>query len=79
MIALNKDRLIYLDVLRGIAIILIVIGHMERGLVEGGVTTAKYVEILDKLIYAIHLPMLFILSGIVEFKFNSSKNYIFHT
>lgn len=67
-----KERIIYLDVIRGIAIILIVLGHMERGLMGTSIAPI-YIDKLDMIIYSIHLPILFILSGITEVLGNKSK------
>lgn len=70
----NKNtRLNYLDTLRGVAIIMIVLGHMERGLISAGINTG-YANILDTILYSIHLPLMFILSGIVESIFGKLKN-----
>lgn len=60
-----NHRIFCLDAVRGIAIILIVLGHMELGLMNAGITT-NYAFFLNKLIYSIHLPILFVLSGMVE-------------
>lgn len=65
MIEKEKNRLNYLDILRGIAIIMIVLSHMERGMVSAGINSG-YVDFLDMLLYSIHLPLMFILSGITE-------------
>lgn len=69
----NKNRLEFLDILRGIAIIMIVLGHMERGLVSAGVNS-YYALILDTFLYSIHLPLMFILSGMVEGIFGKLDN-----
>ena len=73
MIIKNSTRLNYLDTLRGIAIILIVLGHMERGMVSLGIN-ASYTNILDQIVYSIHLPLMFILSGMVENIFGKLKS-----
>lgn len=43
----NKDRIIYIDVLKGIGILLVVLGHMYN----------------SKLIYCFHMPLFFLLYG----------------
>ncbi len=60
MIEKEKNRLNYLDILRGIAIIMIVLSHMERGMVSAGINSV-YVDFLDMLLYSIHLPLMFML------------------
>ncbi len=73
---MKQSRIKYLDILRGIAIILIVIGHMERGLVSAGINS-NYALILDKILYSFHLPLMFILSGMTEKLFGKlNKNKI---
>ena len=50
---LNKSRLEYLDILRGLGIIFIVIGHIS------------YDEMLLKWLYSFHVPLFFFAAGAV--------------
>ncbi|MBQ7202005.1 acyltransferase family protein [Candidatus Saccharibacteria bacterium] len=51
-----KKRVAYIDILRAIAIILVIIGHISYP----GFTTAIY----KKLIYSFHIPLFFFVSGL---------------
>lgn len=59
------------DMLKGLAIILIVLGHVIRGLNDSGVIIPHF-WLVDKVIYSIHLPIFFIVSGIL-YSFKSNK------
>lgn len=62
------NRLIYIDVLKGIAIILVVMGHMF-------VPYTDYLEsTINQFIYSIHMPLFFFLSGRVLSINHESKN-----
>lgn len=60
----SAGRLEYVDIAKGIGIILVVYGHVVRGLVsasiapEGGLLAA-----IDYCVYAAHMPLFFVLSG----------------
>jgi fucose 4-O-acetylase-like acetyltransferase len=58
-------RLSWIDTARGAGIVLVVAGHTERGLLQGGllVHTEAYAW-LDNRIYAFHMPLFFLLSGV---------------
>jgi fucose 4-O-acetylase-like acetyltransferase len=52
------------DALRGVAIVLVVLGHINRGLLEGRAGAwAHALRVLDFLLYAIHMPVFFYLAG----------------
>lgn len=63
-----KKRIIYLDFIRGIAIVMIVLGHSLRGIHEFGLQIYGF-EHIDLLLYSIHLPIIFFLSGYSESMF----------
>ena len=57
----KKDRLKWLDICKGFAILLVVLGH-----VIDGATMYKdvvWMQYLYKAIYAFHMPLFFFLSG----------------
>lgn len=59
------NRIKWIDVAKGIGIILVVYGHVLRGLVGSSVNINNiFFEINDKLIYGFHMPLFFILSGL---------------
>jgi len=59
----EPKRIDWIDYAKGIGIILVVFGHVVRGLDTAGFTS-PYFDISDKFIYAFHMPLFFLLSGI---------------
>lgn len=57
-------RLTYIDALKGLAIILVVIGHVSNGFLGSGNRSAVYVASYN-FIYAFHMPLFFTISGFV--------------
>ena len=63
----RSKRIEWIDLCKGIAIILVVIGHMFRGFTSSGMYN-KYNEIfsyIDYTIYSFHMPLFFIISGVL--------------
>jgi fucose 4-O-acetylase-like acetyltransferase len=60
----SEQRILWVDVAKGIAILLVVFGHVERGLVsarwEGH---SSLLAAVDFTIYTFHMPLFFFLSG----------------
>ena len=68
------NRIYWLDVIKGIAIILVVYGHTARGLESAGRLTFNGVfGIIDYAIYLIHMPVFFAVSGFIFQKSLSSE------
>lgn len=64
-----KDRLEYIDIVKGIGILFVVIGHC----ITKDMANNNYLLYICRLaIYTVHMPLFFIVSGIL-FKHNSSK------
>lgn len=60
------ERLVYIDILKGIAIILVVMGHMF-------VPYTDYLQSpINQMIYSVHMPLFIFLSGLV-FHLSQSK------
>jgi fucose 4-O-acetylase-like acetyltransferase len=59
----SKERDNSVDVLRGIAIVLVVLGHANRGAVDDGLRSALDLRFLDFAIYSFHMPLFFYLGG----------------
>ncbi len=57
-----KDRLDWVDLAKGFGIILVVYGHVARGLSSAGQSFVFFRQI-DNAIYAFHMPLFFLLSG----------------
>lgn len=58
-----RVRVDWMDVARGLGIILVVIGHAERGLVSAGMAGGS-MGWLDYTLYLFHMPLFFLLSGL---------------
>ncbi|MFT8804935.1 MAG: acyltransferase family protein [Acetobacter aceti] len=67
MFSLYSKRDVSVDIVRGIAIILVVLGHANRGQMEGMVIPSINLQILDFVIYSVHMPTFFFLSGYFAF------------
>lgn len=59
----KKQRLEWVDVAKGVAIILVVLGHALRGLAGSDIVPTAVYQFLDSRIYAFHMPVFFALSG----------------
>ncbi len=61
----SRARIEWIDVARGLGIILVVYGHVLRGLVLSGViSVANPVWLSDYTIYTFHMPLFFVLAGL---------------
>ena len=70
----QNSRIAFIDLAKGIAIILVVYGHCLRGLVSAGVISQKSpLEASDYIIYTFHMPLFFLLSGLF-FQSSARKN-----
>lgn len=67
----NKNRILWLDALKGIAIISVVFGHALLGYKQMNLypNAQDYITLLKNWIYTWHMPLFFVLSGIA---FNAS-------
>lgn len=60
---LMKTRDNSVDILRGFAIVLVVLGHVIRGLLDGSAETNAGLKLADWIIYSVHMPVFFYLAG----------------
>ncbi|MCH4092247.1 acyltransferase family protein [Acetobacter sp.] len=67
MISSPVGRDVSVDIIRGIAIILVVLGHANRGQIEARGIVPTSLQFLDFVIYAVHMPVFFLLSGYFTF------------
>lgn len=52
------------DIAKGIGIVLVVLGHVARGMVRAGqVVPQPFFDHLDRILYSFHMPLFFLLSG----------------
>jgi uncharacterized membrane protein YcfT len=61
----TKRRLAWVDCAKGIGILLVVFGHVWRGLHGAGIVIPEETyQFTDRLIYSFHMPLFFFLSGL---------------
>jgi len=61
----SAERNDWVDALRGIGIFLVVVGHTLRGLDLSGVEDSAVASFLDPRLYAVHVQLLFFVSGLL--------------
>ena len=55
----------WIDQTRGLGIVLVVFGHLWRGLYEADLLSqGRTFEVVDRLIYSFHMPLFFVLAGL---------------
>lgn len=61
----SKGYYAWVDYVKGIGIILVVLGHVLRGVEKAGIASQNHALIvLDSIIYSFHMPLFFFLSGL---------------
>ncbi|MDR1897827.1 MAG: acyltransferase family protein, partial [Prevotellaceae bacterium] len=61
---MNKQRFQWVDIAKGIGIILVVYGHVIRGIHSSGIIDDKTFYLSDTFVYSFHMPLFFVLSGL---------------
>jgi fucose 4-O-acetylase-like acetyltransferase len=65
MKASNSTKYEWVNYAKGIGIILVVYGHVARGVFNAGMTEdEKFFRLVDAVIYSFHMPLFFFLSGL---------------
>lgn len=64
------ERLVYVDLLKGIAIILVVMGHMFEPY------TDWLHSPINQMIYSVHMPLFIFLSGFVFYVYNGKHGWL---
>ncbi|BCL73202.1 acyltransferase/acetyltransferase [Vibrio nigripulchritudo] len=76
-----ENRTNWVDHAKGIGIILVVYGHVARGLQNAGIEMSPtHFSLIDSVIYSFHMPLFFFLSGLFfyqSFEKRGSKRLIF--
>ena len=72
----KKKRESWLDACKGIAIVLVVIGHIIDGNMSKGLLSGQTWVVVYNVIYLFHMPLFFVLSGMA---FAISKGKIWQT
>lgn len=60
----GPGRVAWVDIARGVGIVLVVAGHVERGLVAASVARGPLWPWWDYALYTFHMPLFFVLAGI---------------
>ncbi len=69
-----KNRSYWVDYAKAIGILLVVYGHVLRGLYDANILFSKeFYELSDSVVYSFHMPLFFFLSGL--FFYNSLLKY----
>ena len=62
---MNENRKIWVDYAKAVGIILVVYGHVARGVFNAGIPFSEPVfRIVDSVVYTFHMPLFFFLSGL---------------
>ena len=62
---LMNERVLWVDYAKAIGIILVVYGHVARGLDKAGLhVTSSWFHFADSVVYSFHMPLFFFLSGL---------------
>jgi fucose 4-O-acetylase-like acetyltransferase len=61
---MEKQRFQWVDIAKGIGIILVVYGHVMRGLDGSNLIDKRIFYLSDTFVYSFHMPLFFILSGL---------------
>lgn len=78
----NANRNEWVDYAKGFGIVLVVYGHISRGLYNSGIISdTKWFHFIDSLIYSFHMPLFFFLSGLFlmkSFQVRGLPSFIFN-
>ena len=67
-----------IDILKGICIILVVYGHMARGLIDSGISNHKILLTeIDFVLYTSHMPVFFLIAG-YNTEYSIRKHHIYN-
>lgn len=61
----GAPRQAWIDIARAVALVLVVAGHTERGLVAAGLIPVATADGFDRAIYSFHIPLFFVISGLL--------------
>ncbi|MBC2665168.1 acyltransferase [Novosphingobium flavum] len=61
---MQSQRILHIDVARGLGIILVVLGHAERGLASARIADPQAWQMFDMGLYTFHMPLFMLLAGL---------------
>lgn len=59
----THDRLVYIDVLKSIACLCVMVGHVINGLIRDGLAVSDLLRMINSYVYLFHVPCFFFASG----------------
>lgn len=60
-----RERQSWPDLAKGVGIVLVVYGHVARGLMKAGILPAEgWTKLVDSWVYSVHMPLFFFLAGL---------------
>ncbi len=68
-----SNRIHWIDYAKGIGILLVVVGHVCRGLTASFILNPAQAQFIDQWIYAFHISLFFFLSGLLTWRFASKS------
>jgi fucose 4-O-acetylase-like acetyltransferase len=72
-----SNRYLWVDYAKGIGIILVVYGHVARGIFKAGIQfDPSTYNLVDSIIYTFHMPLFFFLAGLFFLQSNQKTNSI---
>lgn len=73
----DADRIAWIDAVKGVAIVLVVAGHVWRGLqVADLIEDDALFRVVDQAIYLFHMDVFFLVSGYVAFMFQRNRSVV---
>jgi len=73
----DRQRILWIDIARGIGILLVVFGHSWRGLHSAGILHDDHLFVaVDRAIYLFHMPLFFFISGYLYYGMKNKKNML---
>ena len=72
-----NNRELWVDYCKAIGIILVVYGHVARGIHHAGLEINEtFFRVVDIIIYSFHMPLFFFLSGLFFYRSLSKRSFI---
>lgn len=68
------QRILWIDSVRGMLILLIVLGHVLGGGIATGQVDSKFLVVMHRIIYMFHVPAFFVLTGLIWSRLSVDKN-----
>lgn len=71
----KKERIVWVDNVKAVAIVLVAFGHLIQSLVKGGIMPSGFgYHAFNQIIYSFHVPLFFICSGFLYQRLTKEQN-----